>query len=47
MGSIGLLVFAILVWQLGPTHEAWLVLVVATLSWLILSVLVWQLRKRA
>jgi Protein of unknown function (DUF3147) len=47
MGSIGLLVFALLVWQFVPSHSHWLVLSVATLSWLTVSVLIWQLRKRA
>ncbi|HTT20787.1 MAG TPA: DUF3147 family protein [Candidatus Sulfotelmatobacter sp.] len=46
MGSIGLLVFALLVWQFMPSHEVWLVLPAATLSWLIVSVLIWQIRKR-
>jgi Protein of unknown function (DUF3147) len=47
MGSIGLQVFALLVWQFMPSHAHWLVLSVATLSWLTASVLIWQLRKRA
>ena len=34
MGSIGLLVFAPLVWQFMPSHKIWLVLPAATLSWL-------------
>jgi Protein of unknown function (DUF3147) len=46
MGSIGLFVFALLVWQLAPTHRTWLVLTLATLTWFAVSVLVWQLRKR-
>jgi len=47
MGSIGLLVFALLVWRFLPRHTPWLVLSTATLSWLTVSVLIWQLRKRA
>lgn len=46
MGSLGLLVFAVLVWKLMPGHKAWLVLTVATLSWLTVSVLIWYLRRR-
>lgn len=41
MGSMGLFVFALIVWQLIPGHSHWLVLVAATLVWLIVSVLVW------
>lgn len=47
MGSLGLLVFAVLVWKLMPGHKTWLVLAAATLSWLTVSVLIWYLRKRA
>lgn len=46
MGSIALLVFALLVWQFLPTNTPWLVIVIATLMWLAVSVLIWQLRKR-
>jgi Protein of unknown function (DUF3147) len=46
MGSLGLLVFAVLVWQFMPSHRAWLVLCAATLCWLTASVLAWTLRKR-
>ena len=45
MGSIGLLVFAFLVWKVLPNHAPWLVLAAATLIWLTVSVLVWQIRK--
>jgi hypothetical protein len=47
MGSMGLFVFALLVWQFAPAHRAWLVLTLATLTWFAVSVLVWQLRRRA
>lgn len=47
MGSLGLLVFAVLVWKLMPSHKTWLVLAAATLSWLTVSVLIWYLRERA
>jgi len=45
IGTIGLLCFAVLVWQLIPTYHAWIVLTAATLAWLIVSVLIWHLRK--
>jgi hypothetical protein len=47
MGSIGLLIFALLVWQFMPSHKAWLVLAGATLTWFAVSVLLWRLRKRS
>jgi len=46
MGSIGLLLFAVLVWQFIPRQSAWLVIIAATVLWLGASVLVWYLRKR-
>lgn len=45
MGSIGLLVFALLVWQFIASHKPWLVLIAATASWLAVSVIVWRVRK--
>ena len=45
MGSIGLVVFAIIVWNFLVGHPAWLVLAGATLAWLIVAVVVWKLRK--
>lgn len=46
MGSIGLVAFAFLIWQFLPRHKPWMVIAVATLTWLAMSVLIWQLRKR-
>lgn len=45
MGSLGLLVFALVVWKFVTNHSAWLVLSAATFVWLTVSVLVWLLRK--
>lgn len=45
MGSIGLLVFAIVVWRLLPQFSAWLVLASATLAWLVTAVALWYVRK--
>jgi hypothetical protein len=48
MGSMGLFVFALVVWQVIPDHHHhWLVLIAATLSWFAVSILFWQVRKRA
>jgi len=46
MGSIGLAVFGLMVWQTLPNHFAWLVLTVATVAWLAVSVFLWELRER-
>jgi Protein of unknown function (DUF3147) len=45
MGSIGLFVFALLVWHFLSRDETWAVLTGATLVWLTVSVLVWKIRK--
>ena len=47
MGSIGLSVFALLVWQFLPRHSTWIVLTAATAAWLSVSVLIWHIRKQA
>jgi Protein of unknown function (DUF3147) len=46
MGSVGLLVFALIVWRFAPHYSTWLVLMSATLAWLTLSVIIWHIRKR-
>jgi hypothetical protein len=45
MGSVGLLLFAFIVWQLLPDHSATLTLGGASLAWLAVSVLIWRIRK--
>ena len=47
MGSVGLMVFASLVWQFTPRYSAWTVLIGATLAWLTTSVLIWHVRRRS
>ncbi|SRR5579864_6323526 len=46
IGSVGLLVFALLIHESIRQHSAWLVIGGATLAWLGVSVLIWYLRKR-
>jgi hypothetical protein len=46
MGSIGLLVFALLAWLFLPSRTPWVVIALATLVWLAISVLIWLVRKR-
>ena len=45
IGSIGLIAFAVAVWCLMPLLSTWLVMICATLAWLITSVVIWYLRK--
>src|SRR5882724_13266349 len=47
MGSIGLLAFAFVGWRFVTHHNPWLVLAAATLVWLTVSVLIWDIRKAA
>lgn len=44
-GSIGLLVFAFLAWELLPAYSAPLVLTGAAFVWLTVSFLIWQAQK--
>jgi hypothetical protein len=46
MGSVGLLVFASIVWQFAPRYSTWIVLMGATVVWLTVSVLIWYVRKQ-
>jgi hypothetical protein len=45
IGTIGLLCFAVLVWQLITTYQTWIVLTTATFTLLTVSILIWHLRK--
>jgi hypothetical protein len=45
MGSIGLVVFATIVWNWLPDSPRSLVLTGATLAWLMTSILLWKLRE--
>ncbi len=46
MGSVGLLVFALIVWQFASRYSTWMVLTGGTVAWLTVSVLIWYVRKR-
>ena len=46
IGSIGLAVFAGLVWREIPIHSPWLVLIISMCAWFAVSVLLWEGRKR-
>jgi hypothetical protein len=45
MGSIGLLVFALLISHFITDYSAWIVMVCATLAWMAISILLWHIRK--
>ena len=45
-GSVGLLVFAVVVWLLGATVTAWLVLCLATIVWIVTACGTWVLAER-
>jgi hypothetical protein len=47
IGSIGLLFFALFVTEFVGKFSSWLVMVGATLTWAVISVLLWLLRKEA
>lgn len=44
-GSVGLLAFALVIWWLGPSHRAWLVLSIATVVWFAGALSTWELRR--
>jgi hypothetical protein len=45
IGSLALAAFGFLVWRELPNHAPWLVLMLSTITWLFLSVLLWEARK--
>lgn len=47
IGTLGLLVFAFLVWRLLPQYGAWISISAATAAWLGVSVLLWLARKHS
>ncbi len=47
IGSIGLVVFGLVIWQFSQHGPAWLVLLSASALWLAVSMVLWRLRKRA
>jgi len=46
MGSVGLLVFAAVVWRLLPEHSPALILAAATAAWAFTAILIWLFRHR-
>ena len=46
MGTIGLLAFGMLIWQLTESVAPWMVLTAATIAWFAVALTVWIIRKR-
>jgi len=46
MGSLGLVLFAVLAWMLLPSHPPRLVLAGATVAWLAASGAIWVIRRK-
>lgn len=45
MGSVGLMLFALLVWRLLPDHSSWLTQSLALVLWFVSSCAVWFVRE--
>jgi hypothetical protein len=45
MGTLGLIAFAALIWQLLPGHSSFTILPAAGMAWLAISMLAWWIRK--
>lgn len=45
LGSVGLAGFALVLWLLLPKHNPWLILIAAMAIWMLLSVVLWEIRK--
>lgn len=46
IGSIGLLVFAMIIAAFISAHRAWIVIALSTIAWLAVSLALWELRKK-
>ena len=46
MGTIGLLAFGMLVWQLSESIAPWMMLTTATIAWFTVAMTVWIIRKK-
>jgi len=42
MGSIGLLVFACILWKFLPEHATWLALTLGTIAWITVTMAIWR-----
>lgn len=44
-GSVGLLAFGLVIWRMGTSHSAGMVLLIATLAWFAGALSTWELRR--
>jgi hypothetical protein len=44
-GSVGLIAFGLVIWRMGASHSAPLVLCLATLAWFVGALSTWELRR--
>jgi hypothetical protein len=47
LGAIGLAAFAVVLWRFLPGHSSWGALGLAVAAWMLVSVVLWILRKRS
>lgn len=45
LGCAGLAGFAVVLWLWLPKHNAWLIMIAALAVWMVLSVVLWEIRK--
>lgn len=43
MGALGLIVFAVIAWRLLPSRQTWAVLLGTTITWFVVSVVIWRI----
>jgi hypothetical protein len=46
MGSFGLLVFGMVIWQYAELFAPWIVLTIAIVAWFVVAVTIWVIRKK-
>ena len=44
-GTVGLVAFALVIWLMGPSHSAWIVLPLAMTVWLVGALSTWEMRR--
>lgn len=44
-GSVGLLAFGLVIWQVAPSHSTWLVLLAAMIAWVAGALGTWEMRR--
>ena len=47
LGAVGLVAFGVVLWQFLPAHNSWGALGLAVVAWMVVSGVLWILRKRS